>query len=202
MFPPTFDDLLHHGGWIMLTYVTYRSPITTQEPNIVLTMRVIGVVSFFSLGLNNLTLLGNFLMHNLGDISRPPKWMCLSYTVSTWIMCFSRPVEWTFYVTTVASLCEAAHSLQSRIIWASACMVMAGICNLHRKWAQKCLRNSRTLWENFAEQTLASRSSDTTSKSKERSLSRTVFRSASLVVDGYSLMAITGLALPHIARSL
>ena len=47
--PPTFDDVLHHGGSIMLTYIIYRSPIATQEPHLVNMIRLIGVASFFSL---------------------------------------------------------------------------------------------------------------------------------------------------------
>ena len=95
-FPPRKIDIVHHAGWIILTYFAYESPMANRGPTHIPMIWCMASVSFFSLGINSIVLLGAFLILNLAPWDRPLKWSCLTYSALAWTMALSRPVEWAF----------------------------------------------------------------------------------------------------------
>jgi hypothetical protein len=149
VFPPTWKDIVHHAGWIGLTLFVYRSPLATEGSILPSMIRIIAICSFFSLGLNNVILLGNFLIMYLGSWARPPRWMCLTYGISTWAMCLSRPLEWILYLAMYRILWQNASHITGYVIMTAIAAVLFGIVSLHREWSARCLKRCADLWGNF-----------------------------------------------------
>jgi hypothetical protein len=192
-FPPTWNDIVHHAGWIGLTFFVYRSPLAIEGPILPAMIRIIAICSFFSLGLNSVALLGVFLMLHLGPWTRPPRWMCLTYSIFTWTMCLSRPLEWALYLAMYSLLWQNANHITSYMIMMAIAAVLFGLVSLHRKWSARSLKYCADLWGNF--QKTAAEKYRTPLSPVAKSKSKTS-RLGSFVVDGTYCMVIVGLALP------
>ncbi|KAH8808999.1 hypothetical protein F5884DRAFT_390225 [Xylogone sp. PMI_703] len=206
-FPPTLNDIIHHAGWIALTYFAYSSPMATEGPTNIPMIWCMATCSFFSLGWNSVVLLGVFLLLNLGSWNRPRKWMCNTYSFLTWSMCISRPIEWMSYLAMMSQFWQIAHGAVSYLVLIATSLVLIGLCSLHRRWSHRSLKYSRDLWRNYrnatmtesgkdkAVTTFSERSDHAASKSKKLQ-----FSLGSLLVDGHYWMVLGGLALPHLLK--
>jgi hypothetical protein len=192
-FPPTMNDTIHHVGWIALTCFAYLSPLATQGSTHIPMIRCIAVCSFFSLGVNSVVLLGLFLMLHLGPSwTSPPRWMCRAYSVLTWIMCLSRPVEWLSYLIMVNEFWKVPSHVSHYLILIAISWVLIGLCDLHRKWSLRSLKYSRDLWTNYVTEM---------GREKDSHVGTFVLsQMGSVVVEGNYWMVVGALTLPQLLR--
>ncbi|KAH7016334.1 uncharacterized protein B0I36DRAFT_368881 [Microdochium trichocladiopsis] len=103
-FPPRSQDVVHHVGWMGLTFVLYWSTMSTNPGITTLMIRNVAACSFFSLGLSGTVQLALLLMERLGPWTRPPLRMARCFRGLVWTLVLSRPMSRGVYIVTYEAL--------------------------------------------------------------------------------------------------
>ncbi|KAH7009298.1 uncharacterized protein B0I36DRAFT_402412 [Microdochium trichocladiopsis] len=148
-FPPRSQDVVHHVGWMGLTFSLYWSTMSTNPGITTLMIRNVAACSFFSLGLSGTVQLALLLMERLGPWTRPPLRMARCFRGLVWTLVLSRPMSWAVYIVTYEALWRITATPADFAVMAVLTVAFLGLVDLHTRWSMGLLRKESKLWRNY-----------------------------------------------------